>query len=212
MKIRIARATPNPSGLLKLACDHTMVAEPHDGYVASPGLIKFLIAAKHRSVFEHCKITFEIKGVTRSLMAQLTRHRAGVFTCQSQHYQDYTDVPAVCTGDEALDYAIIDAYKAYSDAVSTGRVPKEVARQVLPNAASVNILWSVDARNLFDFLEQRRCKRNVPEMVDFAWEIHRLAGGWWPELFDLAGAHCTQHGCCNQGVMQSPECKRIELC
>ena len=214
MKIKVIRATEKPGELLKLACNHTMVAKPEAFKEASPELIKFLIEAKHRSVFEHCKITFEISEVSRSLMAQLTRHRAGVFTCQSQHYQDYSNVPAIMTGYDGLDKAILTAYKAYTQAVETGLVAKEVARQVLPNAASVNILWTVDARNLFDFLEQRTCQRNVPEMVDFAWRLRTKALEWWPELFKLAGPYCHQYQCCNQGNMQADLCKEIgiELC
>jgi len=212
MKVTIERATDQPGRLLKLACDHTMVIRPTDGPAAGPELIKFLLKAKHRSVFEHCKITFRITGVSRSLMAQLTRHRAGVFTCASQHYQNYGNVPAILTGDEYLDEAIKDAYTAYSHVVASGRAPKEVARQVLPNAASVNILWTVDARNLFDFLEQRLCKRNVPEMIEFAEAIHSQAYKWWPVLFSNAGAHCAQHNCCNQGGMQAKVCGGFKLC
>jgi len=214
MRIKVVRATEKPGELLKLACNHTMVAKPEAFKEASPELIKFLIEAKHRSVFEHCKITFEISEVSRSLMAQLTRHRAGVFTCQSQHYQDYSGVPAIGTGDKDLDKAILTAYKAYHTAVVYGGVPKEVARQVLPNAASVNILWTVDARNLFDFLEQRLCERNVPEMIAFAGALRVSALEWWPTLFKLSGPYCHRYQCCNQGSMQADLCKEIgiELC
>ena len=211
MKIEIVRATEIPNELLKLACDHTMVAEPTEGKSASQELIDFLIKADHMSVFEHCKITFKISEVSRSLMAQLTRHRAGVFTCQSQHYQNYGDVPAIKTGDESLDMAIEKAYYAYSSACERGIV-KEVARQVLPNAASVNILWTVDARNLYNFIVMRLCERNVPEMVTFAYNLRAQACSWWPELFEEAGPHCYTHGCCNQGKMQAAQCKKVKLC
>ena len=44
------------------------------------------MAGGHESVLEHCKFTFQIEGVSRALLAQLTRHRIASFSVQSQRY------------------------------------------------------------------------------------------------------------------------------
>jgi len=49
----------------------------------------------HFGPFEHVSISFSIKGVSRSLMAQLTRHRHMTFDIQSQRYVDFSDKDAV---------------------------------------------------------------------------------------------------------------------
>lgn len=53
-------------------------------------LIEHLLAKGHFGPFEHVTITFGIKGVSRSLMAQLTRHRHATFDIQSQRYVDFS--------------------------------------------------------------------------------------------------------------------------
>ncbi|WIG31202.1 FAD-dependent thymidylate synthase [Bacillus pumilus] len=50
-------------------------------------LFRKIVASKHTSTLEHLTFTFAIEGVSRALLAQLTRHRAGFsFSVQSQRY------------------------------------------------------------------------------------------------------------------------------
>ncbi|MBQ3484645.1 MAG: FAD-dependent thymidylate synthase, partial [Clostridia bacterium] len=43
----------------------------------------------HDSVLEHASFTFGIEGVSRVLLAQITRHRLASFSVQSQRYVSY---------------------------------------------------------------------------------------------------------------------------
>jgi thymidylate synthase (FAD) len=45
-----------------------------------------LASAGHESPIEHASFTFGIEGVSRALMAQITRHRMASFSVQSQRY------------------------------------------------------------------------------------------------------------------------------
>jgi thymidylate synthase (FAD) len=49
-------------------------------------LIKMLSDMGHESPFEHVSFTFAIEGVSRALLAQITRHRIASFSVQSQRY------------------------------------------------------------------------------------------------------------------------------
>lgn len=50
-------------------------------------LFRKIVASKHTSTLEHLTFTFAIEGVSRALLAQLTRHRVGFsFSVQSQRY------------------------------------------------------------------------------------------------------------------------------
>lgn len=208
------RFTDQPGVLTKQACDMTMqtVVDFDLSDEASAKLLKFLITAEHTSVLEHCSITFLVKGVSRSLLAQLSRHRHASLTSQSQHYQDYRQAPMVLSDDlcDGLQTAIVkrglsQAQETYVLLRDAG-VSKEEARQVLPNAAAVNLLWSVNARGLLTFLRPRMCYRNVEEMKIFADKVHAACMLWWPELFQFVGAPCLL-GSCNQGPLRSPLCK-----
>ena len=53
--------------------------------------LKGSMASGHESVIEHASFTFKIEGVSRALLAQLTRHRIASFSVMSQRYVDHTD-------------------------------------------------------------------------------------------------------------------------
>ena len=61
----------------------------------------------HESPTEHASFTFAIEGVSRSLLAQITRHRIASFSVQSQRYVrldqfEYVTPPAVEEDPEGL--------------------------------------------------------------------------------------------------------------
>lgn len=58
------------------------------------GFLKRLLKKGHYGPFEHPHITYMVKGVSRSLMAQITRHRHVTFDVQSQRYVDFSDKDA----------------------------------------------------------------------------------------------------------------------
>lgn len=51
----------------------------------------------HESIAEHANFTFVIKGVSRVLLAQLTRHRVASYSVESQRY---------CGIDNMLDHVV----------------------------------------------------------------------------------------------------------
>ena len=48
--------------------------------------LKLLMDMGHESPIEHASFTFAIEGVSRSLLAQITRHRIASFSVKSQRY------------------------------------------------------------------------------------------------------------------------------
>jgi len=206
MSIELMQATPYPAEMVALAQSITMNAQA-DAEIPkfTAAKAKFLINAEHTSLFEHVVYTFLIQGVSRSFLAQITRQRTGSPTSGSQHYQDYSDYPCVTgnvspTAQIIMQSALDATYKAYGDLLKLN-VPREEARQVLPNAAAVNYLWTIDARNLMFFLRQRTCNRNVDEMQVFAERVLSLVHGHFPELFCHVGPQCYMDTC-KQGFLQ----------
>ena len=53
--------------------------------------VKKLMDLGHLSPLEHASFTFGAEGVSRSLLAQITRHRIASFSVQSQRYVKQTD-------------------------------------------------------------------------------------------------------------------------
>lgn len=55
------------------------------------GFVEMLAEIGHESPVEHVTFTFGIEGVSRALLAQITRHRIASFSVQSQRYVNKSD-------------------------------------------------------------------------------------------------------------------------
>lgn len=193
---------------IKLACDLTqkLVDDKYEFKEAAETLIENLFNAEHTSIFEHCVLSFLIRGVSRSFLAQITRQGTFRFTSASQQFQDYRNYPMTLRPgwDEKKDIqseyrtALTNGLNSYIRLVDLGELPEE-ARQVLPPAATANLLTTANARNIARFLRMRMCKRNVKEMHLFAFRLHEVCMNWLPELFEHVHAPCAMDGKCNQG-------------
>jgi len=84
--------------------------------------LDMLASIGHESPIEHASFTFAIEGVSRTLLAQITRHRIASFSVQSQRYvrQDnfvYITPPAIAEDADThqlFDDAMQASYEAYN--------------------------------------------------------------------------------------------------
>ena len=164
----------------------------------------------HESVLEHACFTFGIEGVSRSLLAQITRHRIGAsFSVQSQRYVSYEDgfgyiLPpriaalgedAVRKYQEQMD-TIESWYKGWQEELGkTGEATNEDARFVLPNACETRMIVTMNVRELRHFFSLRMCSRAQWEIRALATAMHRLCMGVAPQLFADAGPACLRGKC-----------------
>jgi thymidylate synthase (FAD) len=129
----------------------------------------------HTSVLEHIQFTFEISGISRSCLAQLTRHRIASFSVQSQRRVDMSDarfvVPPSIRGNHTAEAIFTDAIEhsrtAYTKLRELG-IRKQDCRFVLPISAETKLAMSANVRSLRHFLEVR-CDGGAQ------WEIRTLA-------------------------------------
>lgn len=84
--------------------------------------LKMLMDLGHESPIEHVSFTFGIEGVSRSLLAQITRHRIASYSVKSQRYVkegqfEFVTPPAIAGDEKALAVylkSMEDAQKAYN--------------------------------------------------------------------------------------------------
>lgn len=91
------------------------------------------------------------------------------------------------------------AIKKYGEMVDAG-VPKEKARQILPEAMEVNMIMTANARQLAYMINLRMCRRNCEEMQQVMGLLLRQCKEWFPVFFDFIGPDCLMTGC-SQGYM-----------
>ena len=94
MKVFLLAYTPQPEEVVALAAKNCYsnadIASLRDGLTkeAADSFIEMLRELGHESPVEHASFTFGIEGVSRSLLAQITRHRLASFSVKSQRYNN----------------------------------------------------------------------------------------------------------------------------
>jgi len=141
-----------------------------------------IINQSHFSVLEHASATFYITEVSRSLLAELTRHRHASFSVESQRYVDYsgTDpvIPPAIRGTELEDdlraeyKRALTSYESYVNVLTaqgkTRKEAREAARSVLPNCAPVSMVITANHRAWRDVFFKRYSKHADAEIRELA--------------------------------------------
>lgn len=161
----------------------------------------------HESVLEHATFTFKVEGVSRALLAQLTRHRIASFSVQSQRYVDMDGAPVVVPPTIAENTETLETYQMlmdairnfYKSAVGSG-IPKEDARFILPNATETKLIMTMNARELRHFFALRTCNRAQ-------WEIRQMADAMLERCKRVAPIIFADAGCACMAEKPCPEAR-----
>ena len=221
--VKLLEYTPNPERTIALAaklCYSDATIENLQEGLDKSDVQKFIERLRsfgHASPFEHASFTFGIEGVSRSLLAQITRHRIASFSVKSQRYVaanksgdtfNYVIPEAIeALGEEAVDKfkeqmaAMHEWYTEWQSALG-GACEKsnEDARFVLPNAAETKMIVTMNARSLMNFFILRCCNRAQWEIREVAWQMLELVLEVAPSVFGNCGASCVG-GACSEGKM-----------
>lgn len=194
--IRTCYSPNKPSEIMQLEGKKYFGNKATDGEEGTEAdrLFRHITGSGHTSTLEHINYTFAIEGVSRALMAQLTRHRHLSFSIQSQRYVrlgsedksggfEYVSPKTVKNAPKTTGYFDDDtsAYAIYNEAMHQLQiaydglracgVPAEDARMVLPNAATTNIVLTGNLRTLLEFYKKRQPGKGAQ------WEVADLADG-----------------------------------
>ena len=133
MKVRLLAHTPEPEKLIAAAAKNCYSATDVDGVLEGltpekiDSFLAMLTEIGHESPIEHVSFTFAIEGVSRSLLAQITRHRMASYSVQSQRYVrergfEYVVPPEIEAVPEAkalFEQAMDDDQKTYEALTNT---------------------------------------------------------------------------------------------
>lgn len=227
-RVLLVRYTPDCQDLVALGARLCYAGGDVDSLIRSVdekdqrAFLKKLSDMGHESVLEHASFTFLAEGVSRVLLAQLTRHRIASFSVQSQRYVSYKDgfgyvvPPSIqALGPEAAaEYREQMAqmqrwYVAWQERLgAAGEKSNEDARFVLPGACETRILFTMNVRELRHFFALRMCSRAQ-------WEIRAMANAMFreccrvaPGLFENAGPACLR-GACPEGPKTCGQAEQI---
>ena len=178
MKVELVSWTKNPIETCAKAASMCYASEP------SRKIVKGCIKSGHLSVLEHASFTFKINGVSRSFLAQITRHRLASYSVESQRYCQYDNLKWVFPtdlmpyDDDAmyLESEMKDSCEkslaTYKELLHLGCIPDE-ARCVLPNATPTNMVVTMNIRSLINFFNLRLCQRASKEIRYVAYKMKK---------------------------------------
>ncbi len=229
LKVMLLRYTPDPDEVVALGarlCYAQADLETLRERVETNDQQKFIAGVMergHLSVTEHASFTFAVEGVSRALLAQLTRHRIASFSVQSQRYVsmadgfDFVVPPSISALGEAEEAEFIRQmntmhkwYCQWQDKLGGAKEKSnEDARFVLPNAASTRLLVTMNARELMHFFELRCCNRAQWEIREMAWQMLAQCRRTAPALFEHAGPACLT-GHCPEGKAACGRAKEVK--
>ena len=229
LKVELLTYTPEPEKIMaaaaKLCYARADIGTVMDGLTPekTESFVKMLSELGHESPMEHMNFTFGIENVSRSLLAQITRHRHASFSVQSQRYVkeydfEYVTPPQIAENTAAAEkyvQAMQNAARSYNELadmlkaanISAGMDEKsaekraiEDARYVLPNSCTTKMIVTMNARSLLNFFKLRCCNRAQWEIRELAYRMLMLVRGVAPSVFANAGPGCVT-GTCTEGRM-----------
>jgi len=233
LKVKLLRYTPEPEEIVAMSaklCYSSANIDELEWGIESKDQSRFidkLMDMNHLSPVEHASFTFGIEGVSRSLLAQITRHRIASFSVKSQRY-----VSEKSQDGETFNYIIppsiknlgpeyVDKYNAQMKQIQSwynewlevlgdkGEASNQDARFVLPNSAETKIIMTMNARELLHFFNLRCCNRAQWEIRRLAIEMLRQVKSVAPNIFRNAGPGCLR-GKCPEGKMTCGKADEVQ--
>ena len=189
MKVELVGNTNDPEQAIAKAAriSHKATGE---GLEDDRRLIRNLIEWGHMSPLEFATATFYLEGISRSCLAQLTRHRMASFMVRSMRYvkqdPEETVYPPTIEGSnkkELFKDSVEKAHETYKELLDAG-VPKEDARFVLPIGAKTDLYIKANFREYRHIIEIRHTE-------EAQWEIRSLASEMLEDLHEIAPSAFT---------------------
>jgi len=205
-KVQLLQAPQMPMEILRLAAK---TAQPFDN---SDVDIAAMVASPRPRELEMLSYTFSISDITLSGLTHLVRHRIQSIVIPSISDTDRSR----CIVPETV-RDIPEAMSCYESCLDRAAKLLESARKsdilnrygyyFAQSGNLVNVMVTMNARELMLFLRLRTCSRAQWEIRKIAEDMLYLLRESFPELFKLYGPSCVLNGFCPEGRMT---CGRME--
>lgn len=145
---------------------------------------------KHKSVLEHLFYNFDIKGISRACLQELARHRMASLSVKSTRYtlkelnKEESFLPLceenykraekyiMLSSNERVKDQSIKALENLRLAVKDG-IANDIAKYIIPECYKTELVWSINARSLQNFLELRTAKVALKEIRELAYSVYK---------------------------------------
>ena len=190
MTIKLISITPDAERLIERAARTCYGSELSKDYAVTQTFIRGLIKKGHESVLEHAVASFKVSGVSRALLAQITRHRHASFSVRSQRYttgvgfvRDFPFLSRYPEAQEDID-ELLDAIKAqYNTLIEYGMAPED-ARMILPMCTTTEFVMTANFREWRHIFKLRISSKAQKEVRDMCKEMMYILEIHAPSVFN----------------------------
>ena len=185
-----------------------------DGVLRNPSQKKEALACAARSsrprALENVQFTFRLNGLSLSGITHLVRHRMQSVQIPPLERSDpgYYVVPqSIRENPEAM-----ELYSAaFREAGEYSRqVPEEIRAYTLLSGNTLDVVATMNGRELLLFLRLRTCNRAQWEIREYAVEMLLKLRGEYPMLFSLYGPSCCVLGYCPEGRLTCGRIREVQ--
>ena len=196
MKVELVSFTYRPSNTIEDAACNCYDSDPTPDFK----IMKSCYNSGHHSVLEFATFVFHVEGVSRALLAQITRHRHCSFAVRSQRYcsEDGFGVVTPNTiknNEQALSIyneTLATIRECYKKLQSIG-IPNEDARYILPNACDTTMEISLNLRELIHICNERLCSRSQWEIRNMVKMMVEEVVRLYPEFKSMLVPKCEKY-------------------
>jgi thymidylate synthase (FAD) len=189
VEVKLLAITPDSENLLERA--GRICYASVDKLGTNEKWLQTRITQGHESLIEHASATFYIRA-SRVLTHELVRHRIASYSQRSQRYvketqADYITPPELSEKTDpevaqAFHQAMSNAWSTYRQLLDVGVKP-EIARYVLPNACTTEIICTWNFREIRHIIEMRTGPAALPEFQSIAGKIKEIMKTQAPRIF-----------------------------
>ena len=186
MKVKLLNYTPLE--VADIAICKCYGNEPHsDSEKVKARINRVANVSKHASTIEHLYYNFDIDGISRACLIEISRHRIASYTVKSSRYtlselkkerkfhindlstdgRARVEKYVRLTGNTEIDISIALSLEMLRSFIVDG-IPNDIAKYCMPEAYKTSLVMSINARSLQNFLELRTSKHALKEIQDLA--------------------------------------------
>ena len=169
--------------------------------------VKIVDQSLHPREFEQATFTFRLSGMSLPTLTHLTRHRMQSIIVPSfleaGLSPNIVTPPTVEKKPEALAIfnSALTQQKSFWEAMDRFDVPAENRVYAYLSGQTIDVVTTMNARELHHFFQLRTCNRAQWEIRDYALEMLAQVKKVAPNCFRRAGASCFRENKCREGRM-----------
>lgn len=182
------------------------VGKPY-GSKESDNLVRKVWLSNHRSIARHSNASFDVEGVSVSLLTHISRHPHINLTVESSRYSSMSYKkpvvpPFIMNGSELEEYVkdyntIMDIVRKWENKeVLNDYQRKHTAKLFLPKNSTLDLIVSGNYQSLYEFLQLRNCVRAEWEIRELADEMSKILVEIMPVIFKDIGCRGDEWGIC----------------